>query len=127
VILIKAVIAGSRGFNDYEYLKEVVSTALQNYSVDQIEIVSGCAEGADKLGERLSEEWGCKLTKFPADWVRYGNSAGHLRNIDMSCYGDVIFCFWDGVSNGTRGMIRASRKAGKIVHVIKYKEERNLL
>lgn len=120
MILIKVVVAGSREFDDYELLKATLDSALQMYSYDEIEIVSGCADGADKLGERYQEESNMKLKEFPADWDRFGDSAGHRRNIDMAYYGDWVFCFWDGSSKGTKGMIDITKRLGKTLHVIKY-------
>lgn len=37
------------------------------------EIVSGTANGADKLGERYAKEYGYLLKQFPAEWARCGN------------------------------------------------------
>jgi hypothetical protein len=42
--------AGGRDFNDYSLLKEKCDFFLQNHI--EIEIVSGTANGADKLGEK---------------------------------------------------------------------------
>jgi hypothetical protein len=122
VILIRVVVAGSRGFNNYELLKSTLNSELQMYRYDEIEIVSGGADGADKLGETYAQEGNMKLTRFIPDWDRFGDSAGHRRNVDMAYYGDWVFCFWDGVSSGTRGMINVSKRAEKIVYVTRYEE-----
>lgn len=63
--MFKVIVAGSRGFNDYILL----STALDELLSDrgEVEIVSGTANGADKLGEKYAAEHSLKLTKFPAD------------------------------------------------------------
>mgnify|MGYP003653302464 FL=1 len=44
----KVIIAGSRDFKDYSFLKKIVDKLYINGG---IEIVSGGAEGADSLGE----------------------------------------------------------------------------
>lgn len=120
MILVRVVVAGSRGFSDYELLKRTLDEDLKEYDYSEIEIVSGEADGADKLGERYQEEHGCALKQFPPDWDRFGDSAGHRRNADMAYYGDWVYCFWDGISSGTRGMVNVSRRAGKKVKVIRY-------
>lgn len=122
MILIKVVVAGSRGFEDYELLKNTLDQELFEYDPSEIQIVSGGADGADTLGERYQKEHGCSLKQFIPDWDRFGDSAGHRRNADMAVYGDWVFCFWDGQSKGTRGMIELARRAGKRLVVINYKE-----
>ena len=46
---------------------------------EDIVIISGTASGADRLGERYAKEKGFQLRRFPADWNRYGKSAGYRR------------------------------------------------
>ena len=100
----KVIIAGGRYFDDYERLCSYCDYLLQNK--DDIEIVSGCAKGADKLGERYASERGYPVKRFPADWGTHGNRAGYLRNEEMALYGDALIAFWDGNSKGTQHMIR---------------------
>jgi hypothetical protein len=52
----KIIIAGGRTFNDYELLCENCDKAFSLQS--EIEIVSGMANGADKLGEKYAKEKG---------------------------------------------------------------------
>lgn len=124
MILIKVVVAGSREFDDYWMMKRILDGALYQYKPEEIQIVSGGADGADKLGEEYQEDHGCSLKQFIPDWDRFGDSAGHRRNLDMAHYGDWVFCFWDGKSKGTKGMIDYCNRIGKKLTVIKYKEEK---
>ena len=57
---IRIIIAGSRGYDNYAFLKQRVLEILKqkNLTIDQIIIVSGTASGADKLGERFAMEMG---------------------------------------------------------------------
>lgn len=98
----KVIIAGGRTFNDYEYLCKVCDHMLSQQT--DIEIVSGTAGGADKLGERYAKERGYCIARFPADWS-IGKSAGYIRNKDMAMYGDALIAFWDNMSKGTKHMI----------------------
>ena len=104
----KIIIAGSRDYDDYKSLCEVCDTLLQ--SETDIEIVSGTAKGADRLGERYAIERGFPVTKFPADWERYGRAAGYRRNTAMAEYGNYLIAFWDGLSKGTQMMIDIAKK-----------------
>lgn len=112
----KIIVAGSRKFNNYYLLKTKLNNILANK--DDIEIVSGTADGADKLGERYAEQYKFKLTKFPAKWDLYGGSAGYIRNEEMAMYADALVAFWDGTSRGTNHMIKLAEKHRLLVRVI---------
>jgi hypothetical protein len=114
----KVIIAGSRGFNNYELLKTEVKAFLEG--VEQIEVVSGTASGADKLGEIYAREVNYSIKKFPANWDLHGKSAGMKRNYEMACYADALICFWDGKSRGTANMIEVAKKRGLKVKVITF-------
>lgn len=100
----KLIIAGSRAFNNYEKLCAECDNILQDQN--NIEIVSGAYyRGADKLGEQYAKERGFKITRFPANWNKYGKAAGPKRNQQMANYADALIAFWDGKSRGTENMI----------------------
>lgn len=46
-------------------------------------VFSGCATGADALGEYWAELRGIPVRKFPPDWKRLGKAAGPVRNGEM--------------------------------------------
>jgi hypothetical protein len=101
------LVAGSRGFNDYPLLKEKLDYLLQNQSGKEIHIVSGGAKGADTLAEWYAKERGYQMHVFPADWNRFGKSAGYRRNEQMHQFISQFpkrgcVCFWDGESKGTQ-------------------------
>lgn len=113
----KVIIAGSRKFNNYELLKEKCDKILVNQN--EIEIVSGTARGADKLGEKYAHEKSYLLKLIPADWSK-GKKAGYLRNELMAKYADALIAFWDEKSKGTKHMIELAHKYKLKVKVIKY-------
>lgn len=115
----KVIIAGGRDFNDYKLLVDVCDHMLSTQDPKSIEIVSGCARGADKLGERYAEERGYKIKYFPADW-EMGKSAGYLRNKQMSEYADALIAFHDGFSKGTGHMINLAKEKELKIKVQKY-------
>jgi hypothetical protein len=104
------IIAGGRTFNDYDLLRQNCDEIL-GLEV-QIEIVSGTANGADKLGEKYATEKGHQIKQFPADWDKYGKSAGYRRNAEMAKYSDLLIAFWDGKSKGTKHMIDLANQYG---------------
>lgn len=135
-MLIKIIIAGSRNFNNYNYLKKSIIQIIKELKKEypqldknNIEIISGGARGADLLGEKFAIEKNLKITKFIPDW-NIGRHAGWLRNEDMAkyaCDSDLGVCiaFWDEVSSGTKNMINNSNKYKLKTFVVKYNEEIN--
>ena len=116
--MFSVIIAGTRTFNDYEFLKERCSFFLKNKKPSEIQIISGGARGADSLGERFAEEKGYALRLMPADWDRYGKSAGYIRNTEMADVADALIAFWDGKSRGTMHMINIARERGLVVRIV---------
>ena len=114
----KIIIAGGREYADYDNVKKVCDHMLQNQ--EDIEIVSGKADGADYLGEQYAKEKGYKVTEFPADWDKHKNAAGPIRNGQMADYADALIAFWDGKSRGTANMIKQATKKGLKVKVSNY-------
>lgn len=117
----KLVVAGCRDFDDYSLL----SAELDEYLKDKIKthnvtIVSGCATGADSLGEEYATQKGLNIKKFPADWDKYGNAAGPKRNLQMAEYADAVIVFWDNKSSGTRNMIECARRENIPCKIIQY-------
>ena len=107
--MFKLIIAGGRDFDDYQLAKEKVLKIICNIT-DEIEIVSGGAKGADKIGEILAQELNFGLKIFPADWKSYGKAAEMLRNAQMANYADALIAFYDGKSKGTKNMNLFFRK-----------------
>ena len=118
--MIKVIIAGTRDFNDYAFLKKNVDYFLQDFNPNKIEIVSGNARGADKLGERYAKEHNLPVKLFPANWDKYGKRAGYLRNQEMANYSDMLIAFWDEKSKGTKHMIDIAKKQDLTVIVVGY-------
>ena len=114
----KLITAGSRDFTDYEKFKEEVSKIIGENT--DVTIVSGMARGADAMGVKYSNDNNLALKKFPADWDRYGKSAGYKRNEEMAAYADTCICFWDGKSKGTGHMIDLAKKYNLNLVVVNY-------
>ena len=115
----RLIIAGGRDFDDYKFLKESVISFVGNEK--DIEVVCGLARGADLLGKTLAEEMDWKIKEFPADWDKYGKSAGFIRNSEMADYATHCICFWDEISKGTKHMIDLAETKKLIRKTITYK------
>lgn len=104
----KLIVAGSRDFTDYELVCKHLDEIVSKYGIS--EIVSGTARGTDRLGERYAIEHNIPVKRFPADWNKYGKSAGYIRNEQMARYADACICFWINKSKGTSHMINLAKK-----------------
>ena len=116
----RIIIAGGRTFTDENLATRSLCAFVEAHKVDDIQIVSGCARGADHIGELIAQEYMYPLHKFPADWNKYGKSAGYKRNEVMAQNADALLAFWDGESKGTKHMIDLANKHGLIVKVVRY-------
>lgn len=83
----KLIIAGSRKFVPEEEHVDWLDSILDNNDI--IEVVSGAQSGADEFGEEWAEAHGIKVTRFPADWTKFGKAAGPIRNGQMAKYADA--------------------------------------
>ena len=93
----RVVVAGCRDFNDYKTAREYIDFCISKIKKEnELIFVSGGCRGADALGERYALENGYKIERYPADWEKYGKSAGPIRNKEMAqkkrlCY---LFLGW---------------------------------
>ena len=115
----RVIIAGGRDFNNYPGLAQTMDRLLANVT-DEIVIVCGMAQGADKLGEQYAKERGYTDRYFPADWDGKGRGAGFIRNEEMAQNADALVAFWDGKSRGTKHMIETAQKHKLDVRVKHY-------
>lgn len=116
--MVRVIVAGSRTFDNFSLMEKELMRYFKKNGLHRadVEIISGTANGADKLGEHFAEKYGLKLSKFPADWDKHGKSAGYIRNDEMAKYAieddnkGVLFAFWNNVSKGTKNMIDLAKK-----------------
>lgn len=114
----RVIVAGSRKFQNYPFLQSKLKHLLSRLDKENLEIVSGGAYGADKLGEDYAENHDIPLKIFPANWDRYGKSAGYKRNKQMAEYATHLVAFWNGTSKGTKHMIDLAKEHGLKVRVV---------
>ena len=115
------LIAGGRDFSNYNLLaRRCAAYIAENCGVQEPIILSGCASGADSLGEQFAMEYSLECRYFPAQWEKYGRAAGPMRNRQMAQVANGAVVFWDGRSRGTRSMIGYLRQMGVPFEVVQY-------
>jgi len=117
----KTIIAGSRDINDYNVLLEAVKCIRWKIG----NVVSGTCRGVDKLGEQYAKQMNVYVTRFPADWDKYGSVAGRIRNKEMAQNSEALLAIWDGKSPGTKHMIEVANEMKLDVYVYRTDKEIN--
>ena len=128
--MLGVIVCGGRHFDRYDIIEKVLNEVLSTCDDKEIEIVSGHCEGADALGECYAVEHEVKLKIFPADWKKYGRSAGPIRNKQMIDYiikldKKLVVAFVSENSRGTKNTIKLAEKQGVPVIEIRYKAINN--
>ena len=106
----KILVCGGRAYSDINTFYDVIN----QYDID--EIVTGCANGADKMAREFAIHRNIPLDVHHAQWHVHGRAAGPIRNTQMILQKpDLVLAFPGG--KGTRNMITQAR-----THNIKYQE-----
>jgi hypothetical protein len=101
----RTIIAGSRGCVNLNHLIE----ALKQCNWKPTSILSGGANGADRLGELWAKSEGLFIDMHPANWNLHGRSAGYRRNEEMAKKAEALIALWNGKSPGTQHMINIAK------------------
>ena len=107
----KVLVCGGRYFTGLQAVITLGNALLAIHKETPItEIIHGAARGADTLAEKFGEYFGIPTRAFPADWKKYKNSAGPIRNKQMLVEGnpDVVVAFPGGA--GTANMVSQAIK-----------------
>jgi len=111
----KLAVVGSRTFDQEERVKKELKYVVDNTLIDTI--VSGGAKGVDTFAEIWADENGLKKIIYPAQWDKFGRSAGYRRNVDIVENADAILVFWKEGSAGTKHTIEIAKKEDKPLFV----------
>ena len=102
----RVLVCGGRNYRDRDRVFQVLD------SIEPSVVIHGAARGADQLAGAWAKERQVSCKTYPAQWDRYGKSAGFRRNEQMLSEGnpDLIIAFPGG--NGTAHMMRIARQRG---------------
>lgn len=74
---------------------------------------------ADWLAELWARGFGIPTEENEADWNKFGNRAGPIRNSAMVAKGaELCVAFWDGKSSGTLDCLTKAVRAGIPVRIV---------
>ena len=116
----KLAIVGGRDFDNYTLMESILWDLLKikGSDVPQDTIISGGARGVDSLAKKYAVEESIPYLEFPAEWNKYGKSAGFIRNQTIVDNCDMVLAFWDGKSAGTADTIAKAKKAKKPTFIV---------
>lgn len=111
----KVAIVGSRSFSNPRLLAKI----MEEYKADIELIISGGADGADKLGAKWARKNGIPTQIFNPDHKKYKHAYHHRNRLIVEA-ADLTIAFWDGRSTGTAYTVTYAKKLGKQVRVVNF-------
>ena len=116
----RVLVCGSRNFSDVGLLGAKLDEVRKRLGGVPMRVISGAARGADSLAAGWARQRGVACDEYPAEWERYGRSAGYRRNERMLAEGrpHMVVAFPQGESRGTRMMMDIAAKAGVAVEEV---------
>lgn len=122
----RVLVTGSRDWPDHEDLPlgsdKSVWWTLGNLGVLNGDTVvhGACPTGADEQAGVYARMHCCVEERHPAQWDKYGKSAGFRRNAEMVALGaDFLVAFIKDDSKGTTHTLDLAIKAGMATHVVR--------
>lgn len=114
----KLIIVGSRTIVIEHELMECLMSYMLPSIKNVVEIVSGGAQGIDKIGEDIGFGLKKTVTVFGANWNIHGKAAGPIRNKQMAGYADALLLIWDGESKGSANMKKNMLNLNKHIYEV---------
>jgi hypothetical protein len=106
---IRVIVCGGRDYSNSYALYEALD-ALHGATPFHA-VLHGNAAGADTLAAAWARSRNVRCWPHPAQWSKFGNAAGPIRNKQMLGQGvDLVVAFPGG--KGTRNMIKQANAAG---------------
>jgi hypothetical protein len=93
----RVLVCGSRGWTDRALIEQVLRAHRPAV------IVHVAARGADRIAAGVADRLGWPVEAHPADWRRYGKSAGLKRNLAMLDTRPALVIAFTLIPGGTPG------------------------
>lgn len=114
----RVLVCGGRDYDNRERLFAELDRlhAQHKFSV----VIHGAAPGADTLADEWAKARGIPPDPYPANWDKYGNAAGGIRNSKMLRLAkpEMVVAFPTG-GPGTADMMRKAKAVGIIPRVFR--------
>jgi hypothetical protein len=106
----KVLVTGGRNCRDRNMVFRALDDLHDTHTITLL--IQGGARGVDFFAKLWAKERGVPMVEYKADWDRYGNDAGPIRNYDMleDSKPDLVASFPGG--SGTEHMKSLARRKG---------------
>lgn len=106
----RVLVCGGRKYNNVTRLYSILGKLHRERGIDVL--ITGAASGADDLAAGWAAVHFVPVIERPAEWDKYGRSAGPKRNQAMLDHDkpDAVVAFQGG--RGTADMVRRAKAAG---------------
>lgn len=135
--MVGVMVCGSRNITDAAWVENQITNYLKEVYYDQEKkfgngdmdfiIIQGLARGVDMIAKSWADRHNLGTWDFPADWEKYGRSAGFRRNVEMVDKCDYCLILWDGESHGTKHDIDLCRSKNKPHKIVIYNNQRKII
>jgi len=107
---LRIIVCGGRDYRDAPRIEETL-TEIEMTRGSIYAVIHGNASGADTFAGAWARRHKIREWPVPAEWAKFGNSAGPRRNKNMlGMSPDLVVAFPGG--KGTRNMVKQAQTAG---------------
>lgn len=108
----RILFTGSRTWTDFELVERHI-LELASEQTDPICIHGHCPSGLDRFVDMICAQYNIPVERHPAEWNKYGRSAGQKRNAEMVKLGaDECVAYIKDASPGATKCSEMAEKAG---------------
>jgi hypothetical protein len=109
---VRILLTGSRDWDDEAGVRAALTDATAGAPGPHVVVHGACPTGGDAIADRIAADLGLTIERHPAQWRRYGRSAGYRRNVEMVAAGaDVCLAFIRDSSPGASMTARLAVEA----------------
>lgn len=117
---LRVIISGSGTFHDKEMLETVCDNLMNPYRKERNIILLVTESQVGNITKEYAEKKGYDYEVFKADWGRFPERAGYIRNEDLARNADAGIIFWDGESILTKHLLELIHEYNLMVTLIRF-------
>ena len=112
-VVFKLLVCGGRDYTDKEAVWNLLDRAHAKFNITHL--IHGDAKGVDRLAGEWANARGVQEVSCPANWARFKNAAGPIRNQYMAELDPNALIAFPG-GKGTKNMVEQAARHGITVY-----------
>ena len=112
-VVFKLLVCGGRDYTDKEAVWNLLDRAHAKFNITHL--IHGYAKGVDRLAGEWANARGVQEVSCPANWERFKNAAGPIRNQYMAELDPNALIAFPG-GKGTKNMVEQAARHGITVY-----------